>query len=413
MIHTSLSPNTEREDILRAVGLIFQPWKWKRGSATHELEQALAEYFGVEQVKTFESGRTALYTILKAYGIGQGDEILLQAYTCVAVPEPILWAGATPVYVDCSREYFTVDPIDLEKKITPKTKAIIVQHTFGCPADMDLIMDIASKHNLIVIEDCAHALGADYKGKKVGTIGDVGFFSFGRDKVLSSVFGGFTTTNDRSLADKISAIHAAYPYPTGFWIRQQLMHPPILALSKLTYRFFKLGRVILEASKRLHIISLAVERKERTGGMPAFIGKKMPNALAALALMQFKKLQRYNRRRIQIAHMYRESLADLFENVPEAPNESRHIYLRYTLLTEKRNDLMKFMKKYGIFLGDWYMAPIDPKGVVYESIGYKRDCPKAEYLAERSINLPTHIQLSNSDIMKIINLVKKWHGHKH
>ena len=120
--------------------------------------------------------------------IGEGDEVLVQAFTCVAVPNSVLWAQATPVYADIDAT-LNIDPIDVEKKITNRTKAIIVQHTFGIPADMDALVALAKKHNILLIEDCAHSLGATYKGKKVGTFGDAAFFSFGRDKVVSSVFG--------------------------------------------------------------------------------------------------------------------------------------------------------------------------------------------------------------------------------
>ncbi len=193
-ITISLSPNTEADDVFLAVKTIIQPLLWKTGKATSDAEQWFRNYFSVEQAVSFNSGRSALLAILKAFGIGEGDEVLVQAFTCVAVPNSVLWAGAKPVFVDIDAT-LNMDPKDAEKKITKNTKALIVQHTFGVPAQMDKIIALAKKHHLILIEDCAHALGATYKGKKVGTFGDAAFFSFGRDKVVSSVFGGMAIIN--------------------------------------------------------------------------------------------------------------------------------------------------------------------------------------------------------------------------
>ena len=139
----------------------------------------------------------------------------MQAFTCNAVPNPVLWAGLKPVYVDCDEKTFNIDKEDLKKKITPRSRVLIVQHTFGLPADMDAISEICRKNNLILIEDCAHSLGAEYKNKKVGTFGKAAFFSFSRDKVISSVYGGMAVTEDHELTKKIKEyqLKIGYPYP--------------------------------------------------------------------------------------------------------------------------------------------------------------------------------------------------------
>jgi len=215
-ISISLSPNTEKDDVRLAFKLKFQPWKWETGKEIEELENEFKNYLGVKYAISFNSGRSALMAILNSLGLEKGSEVLLQAFTCNAAANPIIWAGLKPVYVDCNEKTFNIDIEDLKRKITPKSKAVMVQHTFGLPAEMDEILEICQEgeedkssssplaeargNNLILIEDCAHSLGATYGGKKVGTFGKVAFFSFSRDKVISSVYGGMAVTDDDNLA---------------------------------------------------------------------------------------------------------------------------------------------------------------------------------------------------------------------
>ncbi len=167
MIFTSLSPNTEPDDISLAFKLrLFPSFRKKTLGSRSRLEHSISTYVPLPHAFAFDSGRTSLFAILSALNLSSTDEVLLQTYTCVAVPEPILWVGSKPVYVD-SLDDFTMDPKDLEQKITSKSRVLIIQHTFGTPAHLEELLLIARRHNLFVIEDCAHALGAEYKGKKV------------------------------------------------------------------------------------------------------------------------------------------------------------------------------------------------------------------------------------------------------
>jgi perosamine synthetase len=409
MIFTSLSPNTEPDDVGLAAKLLCQPHKWQKGNASSELERKIKNYLPSRFAISTNNGRTALFTILKALAVGSGDEILIQAYTCVAVPEPVLWLGAKPIFVDCETETLGMDPKDLERKITLRSKAIIVQHTFGNPAKIDELLTIARKHNLVVIEDCAHALGATYNGKKVGTFGDVSFFSFGRDKVISSVFGGMIATNNSDLAKKMEAIVAEFPYPSKTWIVRQLLHPLILTGAKATYTFLSLGKVIMLVARKTSLISVAVEKIELRGGKPSFAFKKMPNALALLVLHQFEKLERYNNHRQKITDIYYRELQSVVYMIPK---NQHSIYLRFLIFIQNPSRLVALAKTRHLELGNWYTEPIAPKNVELEKIGYT-SCPVAENSASQSCNLPTNIQISEADAIKISNIVKEFMSHGH
>ncbi|HZX49694.1 MAG TPA: aminotransferase class I/II-fold pyridoxal phosphate-dependent enzyme, partial [Candidatus Paceibacterota bacterium] len=326
-ISISLSPNTEPDDVRLAFGLLFQPDKWKKGSAPQELEQKFAARLGVQHACAFNSGRSAFLAILESLGLEKGSEVLLQAFTCNAVPNPVMWAGLQPVYVDCNESDFNIDVEDLERKITSKSRVVVVQHTFGLPADMSKVMEICQKHNLILIEDCAHALGAKYKGKEVGSFGKAAFFSFSRDKVISSVYGGMAVTSDDSLASKIQAFQEKAGYPARYWVWQQLAHPVAMNWKILpTYSVF--GKYLLVLSQWLHVLSKAVHWKEKRGMKPGYFPKRMPNAQAILALRQLGKLDRFNAHRKEIAQKYYTALTGSTFELPKQFAERENIFLR-------------------------------------------------------------------------------------
>lgn len=416
-ISISLSPNTEKDDIRLAFKLIFRPRFWKSDKelvipeslSTLLLEKKFKEYFKVKYAISFNSGRSALLAILKNLNLKQGDEILLQAFTCNAVVNPILWSGLKPVFVDCNEKTFNIDKEDLERKISPKSRAIIVQHTFGLPADMDAILEICKKHNLILIEDCAHALGAEYQNQKVGTFGKIAFFSFSRDKVISSVYGGMVITNDDALAQKLNEFQEETGYPSGFWIFQQLLHPLLMNWFVLpTYKMF--GKYLLIFFQWSHILSKAVHWKEKVGQKPNYFPKRFPNALAILALKQFKKLDEFENHRKMIANVYYEGLSGInsFE-LPPNPEGRKQNFLRFVVKHAKAHEITERARRKNILIGDWYDSVIAPSDTRLDKMGYVLGrCPKAEKLARITFNLPTHINISKEEAQKIIEFLKKW-----
>jgi len=406
IISASLSPNSEWEDVAFSLIALVSPWRWRYGPELDAVCDWFTKCFGVRSVYLFNSGRSALLGILSAFGVRSGDEVIVQAFTCVAVPNSVLWAGATPVFCDIDDSY-NLNPSDVKAKITKKTKAIVVQHTFGIPADMDAIMTIAHNHNLIVIEDMAHALGATYKGKSLGTFGDAAFFSFGRDKAVSSVWGGAAIVR-KSLGPQsvqLKKYHNALPHPSYGWILQQLLHPIAFAVILPLYNL-GIGKAILLGLQKCRLLSFPVYRQEKLGGRPNDFPADYPNALAILLVLQLKKLERFIRTRRARATMY----ARFFKgrtaiSSPISPNGSS--FLRYPVLCTNPRTVIAAAKAQGMLLGNWYHNVVDPRGVDFSAIGYKKgSCPKAEHAACHIVNLPTLISSGQaSRITKLLSAI--------
>ena len=366
MISCSLSPNTEPDDVWLALCLIFLPWKWKRGAAVHKVEQ---RFGGV----SFNSGRSALLAILRAFQIGKGDEVIVQAFTCVAVPNSVRWAGATPIYADID-DSLNMNPSEVFRKITKKTKAIIVQHTFGRPAAIDEIIAIAQKNNLVVIEDFAHTMSLPMKG-------DAAFYSFGRDKVLSSVFGGLAMIDPKHSKEIIALknYHKNLEIPSYGWIFQQLFHPVAFSIILPLYQL-GMGKLLLICLQKIKFLSFPVYKEEKMGKQPSDFPAKYPNALALLLVKQLKKLDRYTKQRKEISSIY----------------GAEYPYLRFPKLVENSVLSIANAKKQGVLLGNWYHNVIDPGGYGYTP----GSCPNAEEAAAHIVNLPTRI--SQSEAHKVL-----------
>lgn len=406
-ISVGFLPTIQTDDIVLNFTLLLKPWLWKKGANIQQLEAWFRDYFGVKDAISFNSGRAAELAVLIALGIGPGDEVLLQAFTCVAVPNSILWTGAKPVYVDIKKNHFTMDIDDLIKKISPRTKAIIIQHTFGYPDDVEEILAIARQKKIYLIEDCAHALGGYYKGKKLGTFGDAAFFSFGRDKVISSVFGGMAIAKNSKVSQKLRESQQNLPYPSFWWILKQLFYPGIIYLGLQVYNFFSLGKALIEVSKILGFLSLPVSAEEKKTLKPVHYPQKLANAQAKLALHQIRKLDTFIARRKTIGERFVAKLV----HYPLRIIASSNGLIRFPILTENPQKLLEFAKARNILLGRWYSHLIDPPGTNLIRTGYTRgDCVNAEDIAARVINLPTSPTIGDKDLDDLFSLLAIFYG---
>ncbi len=409
-VFTGVEPNMTTADIVTACRFLLLPrlWKkWQSGNAIEKVESWLRDYFQTQQVYTIDSGRSALSLALKAGGVTTGDEVLLQGFTCVVVPGAILAVGATPIYVDVAGD-FTMDPAEVEKHITPKTKAIIIQHTFGISAKTIELITIAKKHALFIIEDCAHSLGVKQNGILTGTMGDIGMFSFGSDKVASCVRGGALIAKSPDIAEKIEEQISRLPLMPRFTILTHLIHYPIFFVGKKLYHL-GLGKLLFYICKKLHITSWIMETPEKRGKQILPYPTRMSNALATILLQQLSGLDTHNEHRRVIAQSYAQAFSKQFvpcqpEQYPEAN------FLRFPLLVFEPQKLFALAKQQGIQLGDWYTTPIGPKDTDLIAVRYQKgSCPKAEALSKSVINLPTHRHIGKKELDRVIACVKA-HG---
>lgn len=411
-ISISLSPNIEKDDIRLVLKLLFQPRRWKNTeNNSSSIEEKFKEYLGVNYTFSFNSGRSALMAILHSLELQDNDEVLLQAFTCNAAVNPILTRKGNPVFVDID-DTLNLSPEDLKRKITPRSKAVMIQHNFGWPAKIEEISKIAKENNLFLIEDCAHSLGANYKGKLCGTFGETAFFSFGRDKIISSIFGGMAVTNNERIAERLKEFQKKLYYPSNFWIFQQLLHPILmnwLVMPSYAVHPF-LGRMVLGVFHQLSILSKAVYKKEKRGEIPPQFPKRFPNALAVLALNQFRKLERFNAHRRKITNFYEKELKRF--NLPLAKSQAgiEPTFMRYPVLIEKEtNEILKEARKRKIYLDDgWRKSPVIPRDTDLEKMKYKLgSCSRAEKIAKSILNLPTHINISQKEAQKITDFLKQ------
>lgn len=407
-IFTGFSPNMTKQDILTACSFLFLPWKWKElrvGDSVKKVEDWFTSFFSTRYAFAFDSGRSALYFSLRALGVTSDDEVLVQGYTCVVVSNAILWAGAKPIYIDIE-DNLNMSLMDLERKITEKTKVLIIQHTFGLPANIDKLIEIARKHNLKVIEDCAHSLGATYNEKLVGTFGDISIFSFGSNKIISCVRGGILITNKEEFANKIKEFRDRLPKTRVIKVFQHLLFYPVFVLFRPVYNL-KVGKWALALAKKINILARILYPAEKQAKQVLFYPALFPNALASVLLNQLTNLIGSNKSRGEIVNLYVKYLKS---EIKKQPDFEGRIWLYYPILINNPQNILQRAKKQGIILGsDWSGSTIVPRGINLKKTGYQVGaCPKAEEIVHKIITLPTNRFIKEKDVKRITKIINEF-----
>jgi dTDP-4-amino-4,6-dideoxygalactose transaminase len=345
-----------KEDIIHTVTEILESSHYILGEKVSELEKKVSEYIGTGYAIAVASGTDALHLAIDALDIGPGDEVLTTPFTFFATAEAILYTGATPVFVDIDPDTLNIDAAQIESHITEKTKAILPVHLFGHPADMKEIMRIARKYKLKVIEDCAQSFGAEFNGKKTGSFGDAGCFSFYPSKNLGAYGdGGMITIN------KASSVEI---------IKQLRNHG-----SKGSYRHKRVG-----------------------------FNSRLDELQAGILLIKFKYIDEYNRKRRENASIYTELLSN-FVKCPIEKQGSFHVYHQYTIRSRKRVIIQEKLKENGISSVVYYPVPLHLQEAL-KFLGYRKgDFPEAEKAANEVLSLPMYPELSAKDIKKICEIV--------
>ena len=328
----------------------------------------------------------ALSACIYALNLKPDDEVILPGYTCVVVPNAFHFAGVKTVYSDIELDTYGLDASVIEEKITPNTKTILLHHLYGLVCrDYEEIIEIARKHGLSVIEDCAPSTGAVFKNRKVGNLGDVAIYSTEQSKVLTTIQGGMATTNDDLLAGRVKEYYDQASYPHTELIDKQL-HSVIMNYYsyKDPKRWWKGDLVRL-----LHMdkIIISTTKEEEHGIKPAYYGSKMPSPVAAIGLNQIKKVDNYNQKRRQTAKMWDSWCDSHGYTKPVIVPNSIPVYLRYPVMVEpeKKKDRSWAYKELGIYLGVWFVSNIHPSSLPVDG------CPNADSAVKACVNFPTLI----------------------
>ncbi|MDO8529973.1 MAG: DegT/DnrJ/EryC1/StrS family aminotransferase [bacterium] len=365
-----------KEEIDEVVDTLKSGWI-TTGPKTHAFEGMVKKYVGCNYTVALNSCTAGLHLSLLAAGVGPGDEVITTPFTFAATANVIVHVGAKPVFVDIQKDTFNIDPSLIEKAITKKTKAIIPVHYGGHPCDMDEILKIAKKHNLVVIEDAAHAIGAKYKGKKIGTISDYTAFSFYATKNITTAEGGMVCLKNKSAEEKVKimSLHgmnrdAWKRYGKGGYWYYEVIYPG-----------FKYNMTDIQASMGMH---------------------------------QIKKLDAFIAKREKVAQFYNESFKDLPEiTVPVVRKQVQHARHLYSIMIDadrlniNRDQFFKALDSENIGTSVHFI-PVHLHPYYKKTFGLKRgDFPNAEHVFDRIISLPMNPTMTKQDMQDVVRAVRK------
>uniref|UniRef100_A0A831UBP5 DegT/DnrJ/EryC1/StrS family aminotransferase n=1 Tax=Geobacter metallireducens TaxID=28232 RepID=A0A831UBP5_GEOME len=357
MVDLKVQYQAIKEEIDRGILEALEKTQFILGPNVSAFEEEATAFLGVKHAIGVASGTDALHLALAAAGIKEGDEVITSPFTFIATAEAIRYVGATPVFVDIDPRSFNIDPARIEAAITPRTRAILPVHLFGQPADMAAIEALCTKHGLLLIEDCAQSFGADLNGRMTGTIGALGAFSFFPSKNLGCFGdGGLVTTSCPELAERV---------------RMLRNHG-----SKVRYHHSVIG-----------------------------YNSRLDELQAVILRVKLKHIKEYNEGRRRVAHLYSSLLADSGVVTPFEDGKGTHVYHQYTLLTDRRDAIMKALTEAGIASAVYYPIPLHKQDVFaadYAGVSL----PVAEDAASRCMSLPIFPEMTEEQVRRVVDVVK-------
>jgi perosamine synthetase len=361
----------DEEDIRLVDEAIRSGMSWAGGPQIAEFEQGIAEYVGSKYCLAFNSGTSALHAALAAYGIGNGDEVIVPSFTFIATANAPQFVGARPVFADIEEKTFGINPDDVLEKITKKTRAIIPVHYGGCPCNITALRDIADDHNLVLIEDAAEAFGAKIGDRKVGTFGDSGMFSFCQNKIITTGEGGAMVTDSRELFEKLKLLRS---------------HGRLE-----TCDYFSTSAVMDYVSIGYNL--------------------RMSNITAALGIAQLKKVEKIIKIRREDASRYIHSLDKTVPEIiiPEIPPAYFHVYQLFSVLAPDRDNLIKHLD-YESIMSKIYFSPVHQTAFYKNTLQYKCTLPVTEKISGSIISLPFYPGISSEDIDSVVGAIREFYG---
>jgi len=341
----------QKQEIDQAVYKVMNSENYILGPEVENFEREFTHYIGTKYCIGVNSGTDALILALRALGIGSGDEVIAPSHTAVATISAIVMSGATPVFVDIDYNSYTINPDLVLTSITNKTKAIIAVHLYGHPCDMDSLQEIAAKKGVFIVEDCSQAHGALWKGKKVGSIGVIGCFSFYPTKNLGAIGdGGAITTNDKMIAEKM------------------------LQLRQYGWNSDKKSQIQSSVSR-------------------------LDEIQAAILRIKLTKLDMFNSKRQKIARHYFEHLADSELSMPTSKTDVNHVFHLFVARTNRRDELISTLKRLNIYPGIHYPVPVHLHQA-FKSIPHN-GLPVTESLAESIVSIPMFPELTETELNRV------------
>jgi dTDP-4-amino-4,6-dideoxygalactose transaminase len=358
MVDLKRQYNALKTEIDAAVSDVLEKTQFILGPNVTKLEEEVAAYHCLPYAAGVANGTDALLLALRACGIKSGDEVITTPFTFIATAEVVAQLGATPVFVDIRPDTFNIDPNLIEEKITPQTKAIIPVHLFGHPADMEPIMQIAAKHKLKVIEDCAQSFGAKYKNQRTGTIGDVGCFSFFPSKNLGCYGdGGMVITKDETIARRVKMLRN---------------HG-----SEVRYHHSEVG-----CNSRLDEIQAAILR------------------------VKLKYIDQFNEARRNNASAYCAALGNKNIILPTVAKDSEHVFHQFTIRVQNRDAIVQVLTEKGIASAVYYPVPLHQQEVFVKLYNDSTSLPVSETCAGEVLSLPMFPELSGEEIQRIAGVIR-------
>ena len=363
----------DEEDVERVSEVIRQGMFWAIGPNIEKFESMVAEHVGKKYAVAFNSGTSALHAILLAYGIKQGDEVIVPSFTFIATANSVLFVGAKPIFADIERDTYGLDPEDVKKRITDRTKVIMPIHYGGSPCQIRELKEIAEDYKLLLIEDAAESLGANVDGKPVGSFGDAAMFSFCGNKVITTGEGGMIATDQRDTYEKLKLIRSHGRLDKG----QYFTSIKIMDYITLGYNW------------------------------------RMSNITAALGISQLKKLDKLiTMRRKNTAYLSKRLSNVNRVELPNPPNGYFHVYQMYTIKVkngeEARNRLKNYLAEKGV-MTKVYFFPVHLKGFYRNKFGFQGgELPITEELSKQVLTLPMYASLTTDEMNLIADHVKEF-----
>lgn len=349
-----------KDEYMKAIEKVCEETAFSGGKFADAFDKEFAEYIGVPYASGVNNGTSALHAAMVALGIGEGDEVIVPANTYIATAWGVTYSGATPVFVDCTSDTWEIDPSKIEEKITEKTKAIIGVHLYGQPFDFSGVKAIADKHGLYVVEDCAQAHGAKFEGKTVGSLGEIGCFSF---------------------------------YP-----------------GKNLYAFGEGGSVTCKEKKYYDTIEVMKNQGCRVRYYHEMIGYnyRLEGMMGAVLSVSLKFLPEWTKRRIEIGKRYVKEITNPLFTLQKHPSNTEPVFHLFEVKVPDPDAFLEYMKSKDIECNRHYPVPCHLQEA-YKDLGYKKgDCPNAEDLAEHCATLPLFPEMTDEEVTKVIEACNRY-----